>query len=549
MKLFKAFCQGKSILLKDTEKLTKYFDLCLKTPITYNGIKQSIGYQQIMVAQFNSKEFNKGIFPQFISLIGRDFKELDQQEFNQFIQSLSCYVESALNKNVYDKQILENVLNQIGLNATYIQKSQFYITTLSNSGFLKVLHQSIEASIKFQNELFKQAPQTAEEFLWRLFIVIQQLQWRKKEQGHKEIFQNVEHQIMESFINQIEKIETIQPKLTNILSRFMLLKYYMMLKHQYPQFEDKRIQKYLFSNYLNSHNYILENLSSLNSFEFLQYIDIFSKSKDLTAKWDLILNEINSRNLNEMPIYDVVSLTVNIMDNKKMTPQIGNRLIQHLYENADSINPQSYAELFKALHYMNINQGLKEQFLTKIQQKVVPKDLPLHHVSIILFVLKSFKKIDQNIIEKYLVGIQNRIKDIDNYSAMGILAALNSVSQKNPLIFAQIQTLKLNEQQDQLLLVEILRYIQLHDPQNEMSIKVQEAFVKHFNKEANIVSILQILEILRQFDQKTQKKITLIPELKKHIKRGVEEFTGFISAKKNDNEQMEFLRKNYQIDV
>ncbi|CAK86860.1 unnamed protein product (macronuclear) [Paramecium tetraurelia] len=547
MKLFKAFCQGKSILLKDTEKLTKYFDLCLKTPITYKGIKQTIGYHQIMVAQFNSKEFNKGIFPQFISLIGRDFKDLDQQEFNYFIQSLSCYVESALNKNVYDKQIFENVLNQIGLNATYIQKCLFYLTIFQNSGFHKVLDQSKEAATKLQNELLEQAPQTPEELLWRLFIVIQQIQWRKKEQGHDEYFKNVESQIIDSFINQIEQIEITQPKLTNVLSRFMLLKYYMMLKHQYPQFEDKRIQKQLFSNYSNSHNYIQENLSALNSFELLQYIEIFSKSKDLiqSAKWDLILNEINSRNLNEMPIYNVVSLTVNIMDNKKNDTSIR----QSINLNMDSINSQSYAELFKAIHFMNLNQDLKEQFVTKIQQKVVPKDLPLHHVSMILFVLKSLRRIDQNMIEKYLVGIQSRIKDIDNYAALGILAAINSVSQKNPLIFAQIQTLKLNEQQDQPLLREILRYLQLHDPQNEMSIKVQEGLVRFLNKEFNLASILSILVILREFDQKTQKKITLIPELKKHIIRGVEEFKSLSSFNQKDNEQMEFLRKHYQIDA
>ncbi|CAD8168276.1 unnamed protein product [Paramecium octaurelia] len=545
-----AFCQGKSILIKDTLKLTKYIDLCLKTPVHYKGIQNSIGYHKIMVAQFNFKEFNKGLFPQFINLIGRDFKEIDTQEFNYFIQALSCYVESATHQNVYDKQIFESVIDSISLNATYIQKCLFFITLYLYSGFYKLLPLSMEAVDKFQDKLFKQVPQTGEEHLWRILIEIHLVEGRRNIEGHTEGFKKTESQIMAKFIILIEKIDIFLTKQTNIMSRIMLLKHFSTYQHSYPQLFDNRIQKLIFQIQTNSHDYIQENLSSLNSFEFQLYIDLFSKSKEMfqSAKWDVILNEINSRNLNEMPIQDVIFQIQAIMKNKKMTRQLGNKYIQHLYENVDSINSQSYAEVFQIIHLIN-SDIKKDQLVTKLQLKVVPKDLPLQHVSLILFALKSFRQIDRNILEKYLEGIENRINDIDNKTAMGILSALNLVSQQHPLIFAQIQKLKLNDQQDQLLLREILRYLQLHDPQNEQAIKVQEAFVRLLNKQFNIELICSILEILYNFNQQTKKSITLIPELKIYIKRGIDQLKSFNPDKQNNNDhQMEFLRKQYQID-
>ncbi|CAD8161514.1 unnamed protein product [Paramecium octaurelia] len=550
MKLFMAFCQGKSILLKDKQKLTKYIDLCLKTPVNYKGIQQSIGYHQIMVAQFNSKEFNKGLFPQFINLIGRDFKELDPYEFNYFIQALSCYVESAINQNVYDKKIFESVIDSISLNATYDQKCLFFITIFWYIGFYRVIPLSRQSVDKFQAELFEQVPQTAEERLWRVFLELHLLQGRRNLEGQSEAIQMEERKIMNKFINQIEEIDINLPKLKNIMSRFMLLKYYPVLKYFYAQSYDNRVHKLLFSIYQNCHNYIQKNLSSLNSFGFHIYIDLFSKTKDMfqSAKWDLLLNEINSRNLNEMPTFDIIALTFVIIKNEKMTPQLGNRIIQYLYENMDSINSYNYAEVFQILH--EVDSNIKDQFVTKLQLKVVPKDLPLNHISLILFVLKRLHRIDQNILEKYLAGIGTRIKEIDNQIGFEILSAINSVGQQNPLIFAQIQKLKLNEEKDQSLLIEILKYLQLHDPSNGTSTKIQEGIVRLLDKEFNLKLICSILEILMKINRTTKKSITLIPELKKYIKRGIDEIKSLKLYNDNDyDEVILILRIQYHIDI
>ncbi|CAD8177768.1 unnamed protein product [Paramecium pentaurelia] len=546
MKLFKAFCQGKSILVRDTQKLTKYIDLCLKTPVSYKGIQKSIGYDEIIRAQFNSKEFNKALFPQFINLIGRDFKEINQKEFNYFIQSLSCYVESATNQKVFDKLIFENFVNQVSLNATYIQKSLFFLTLYWYVAFYEAIQQSQQVVDKFQADLFEQVPETAEDRLWRVFIEMHQLQLKKKSQINDEKLKKEEQKIMEKFIDQIEEVDINLPKFTNIMSRFMLLKYYSFLKYFNVQNFDKRFHNLLFSVYTTSQNYITENLSSLNSFGLYGYIDLISQNKDIfiATKWDIILNEINSKNLNEIPIFDIIALSFVIIKNNKMTTQLGNRIIQHLYDNINSISSNMYADIFQII--AKVNCDLNDKFLTKLQSKVIPKDLSLEHISIILGVLQRFHRIDLNILEKYLVGIGTRIKDIDKKSGLGILSALNYNHQQNPVIFSQILQLKLEEDKDLQLQIEILKYLQLHDPQNDFCMKIQQNFVKSLKKEYDFKLICSILEVLLHFNDQSQKTITIIPELKQYVKKGLEQIK---QSNELDKDVLEFLMKQYKIEI
>ncbi|CAD8090064.1 unnamed protein product [Paramecium sonneborni] len=545
MKFFRAFCQGKSILVKDSQKLTKYIDLCLKTPVSYKGIHQSVGYNEIIKTQFNSQQFNQTLFPQFINLIGRDFKELDQNEFNYFIQALSCYVESANTRKSYDKLIFENVVNQISLNATYVQKSIFFLTIYWYMAFYQASFQSQQVIDKFQAELFQQVPQTVEESLWRIFIEMHQLQMKKKHQEKDEVSKIQQQKIMERFIDLIEAIDVNLPKFTNIMSRFMLLKYYSILKQINLQNFDKRFQNLLFSVYTASQNYISENLSSLNSFGLYGYIDLVSKNKDIlqSAKWDILLNELNSKNFNEMPIFDVIALLSVIIKNGKLNSLLTNRMIQHLYENLNSIKPDNYADVFQIL--ASVECDLNDKFVTKLQTKVVPKDLSLEHISIILGVLQRFHRIDINILEKYLVGIGMRVKNIDKTNAVGILSALNYKYQQNPVIFSQISQLKLEEDQDKQLKIEILKYLQLHDPENKKVQQIQEDFLKIMKKQYDFELMCSFLEILLHINEMTLKTITLLPEFKSYIKKCLDQIK---QTNEMDDEILEFLVKQYQID-
>lgn len=63
-------------------------------------------------------------------------------------------------------------------------------------------------------------------------------------------------------------------------------------------------------------------------------------------------------------------------------------------------------------------------------------------VASIMFVLAQSNRMDKAILEKYLVGIGNRIKDIDTDCAYGILLSINAVRIQNPAIFQKITSLK-----------------------------------------------------------------------------------------------------------
>lgn len=62
---------------------------------------------------------------------------------------------------------------------------------------------------------------------------------RRHTKEKDETLKNEEIKIMEKFIEQIEAVDVHLPKFTNIMSRFMLLKYYTVLKYFNVNFVNK----------------------------------------------------------------------------------------------------------------------------------------------------------------------------------------------------------------------------------------------------------------------------------------------------------------------
>lgn len=68
MKIIRAFCQGKQLLLNDKLKLTKYLKLVYQTPVPYEGVKKALGYDAIL-NQMNFDSNTADILPLTLKLI------------------------------------------------------------------------------------------------------------------------------------------------------------------------------------------------------------------------------------------------------------------------------------------------------------------------------------------------------------------------------------------------------------------------------------------------------------------------------------------------
>lgn len=94
MKIFRAFCSTnkKLLLLNDQAKLAKYLRLAYQTPISYQGLKASVGYSDMFRNAFAYHGFKTDAYPYLVKLVRRDLQKLEIPEYLSFLQSINNFL-------------------------------------------------------------------------------------------------------------------------------------------------------------------------------------------------------------------------------------------------------------------------------------------------------------------------------------------------------------------------------------------------------------------------------------------------------------------------
>ncbi|CAD8059319.1 unnamed protein product [Paramecium primaurelia] len=535
------FCKGKSILLNDSQKLAKYLSLCQSTPVTYQGIRQSVGYQSILNAQFNFIQFNTSIFPQFISLITRDLKHLDEQEFNLFLQSINNYLQVSQFNKEYDQKIYQKIVQLIQEHGNYVQNAVMYFHM--KYYFSKQLNNELEKISENQKQkLLVYKPQTLEEQIWKQFIRLIDLSSLQKVKDDNKLIEQ-ETIIMKEFSQYFEAI-SVQIQHFTLVSKLIILIINSKLKKYLQSYDEKTIQLMLLV-YKLCQNDLDQNLSKLNFYELYNYMETLQENQDVIIQisWDIIINNILQRNLNEITIIDIIGLLEFLIHIKKLTNQVGNYLIQYLYQNLNLIDSKQYSKIYQIL--ASVDTDYSDKFLKKLTQKINPKLCTVSDISNILTILTQLNKIDQEILEKFLISIKTKLKDIKAENAFGILFAINCLQLQNPQIFQQINTIKMKDDQEIPLQLQILQYYQLHDPKNQKVQIIQKNLLKSLQKEYNELYLEMFAQILVNANQQTKKTITIISELKPYVAKYLQKLND--SDEQVQQEIMQFVTSQYNI--
>ncbi|CAD8148296.1 unnamed protein product [Paramecium octaurelia] len=535
------FCKGKSILLNDSQKLAKYLSLCQSTPVTYQGIKQSVGYQSILNAQFNFIQFNTSIFPSFVSLITRDLKQLDEQEFNSFLQSINNYLQVSQFNKEYDQKVYEKIVQLIQQHGNYVQNAvmyfhmKYYFSKQQNKELDKITE-------NHQSKLLVQMPQTLEEQIWKIFIQLVELQNAQKVKDDKKLIES-ETKIMKEFAQYFEAI-AVQAQQFSLSSKLIILIINAKLKKYLQSCDEKSIQLMLLV-YKLCQNDLDQNLSKLNFYELYNYMQTLQENSDVLIQisWDLVINNIFERNLNEVTIIEIIGLLEFLVHIKKLTNQVGNHLIQYLYQNLNLIDSKYYSKIYSILSVVDTDYS--EKFLQKLTQKINPKLCTVSDISIILSILTQMNKIDKEILEKFLISVKTKFKDIKAENSFGILYAINSLQLQNPQIFQYINAIKMKDDEELPLQLQILQYHQLHDPKNQKVQVIQKNLLKSLQTEYNELHLEMFIQILVNANQQTKKTIAIIPELKPYVAKYLQKLND--SNELVQQEIMQFVTSQYNI--
>ncbi|CAK93000.1 unnamed protein product (macronuclear) [Paramecium tetraurelia] len=544
------FCKGKSILLNDSQKIAKYLSLCQSTPVSYQGIKQSVGYQSILNAQFNFIQFNTSIFPSFASLITRDLKQLEEQEFNSFLQSINNYLQVSQFNKEYDQKVYERIVQLIQQHGNYVQNAvmyfhmKYYFSKEQNKELDKI-------TLNHQSKLAVQIPQTIEEQIWKLFIQLIQLQNSQKVEDDKKLIES-ETKIMKEFAQYFEAI-AVQTQQFSLASKLIILIINAKLKKYLQRCDEKTIQLMLLV-YKLCQNDLDQNLSKLNFYELYNYMQTLQENQDVLIQisWDQVINNIFERNLNEITIIEIIGLLEFLVPHKKIDQLSGKPLnsvikilyqYRYLYQNLNLIDTKYYSKIYQILSVVETDYS--EKFLQRLTQKINPKLCTVSDISNILTILTQMNKIDKEILEKFLISVKTKFKDIKAENSFGILFAINSLQLQNPQIFQYINAIKMKDDQEIPLQLQILQYHQLHDPKNQKVQIIQKNLLKSLQTEYNELYLEMFIQILVNANQQTKKTIAIIPELKPYVAKYLQKLND--SNVLVQQEIMQFVISQYNI--
>ncbi|KAM3132257.1 hypothetical protein pb186bvf_015587 [Paramecium bursaria] len=507
-------------LLQDNTKIMNFIKLVRDTPISYQSMKKTLPYDELIRSTMNYDDFNHDILPQLMTLIKRDLPSMNEKEYLSLVQGFSNYVELCEQQPQLDKNLIL-FLNQTIQYGTFIQKFalQFHLSLFYNDNILLYSQEAMQ----LKKQVSEYVPNTIEEQVLKLYwdrLLIrdeQMIQYITSKQKNLEL---IDVQIDKlTLIEFVKYLEYLFDNVNNISLTTMMVSMDIIKKSINDSLiesdisEDKiQILTRLFTKLGEK---IVENLDDLSAFYLCQFFATYRMFRTFNAMiFDLLINHLHYRDYSQFSISDCLDLIKIMSQNQDDKPISIDNLIKKLYDQLHRIKDNQIAEV---LEVVNDSQSLLiEKFLKSLEKRIQnsnsisSKDL----VTIFQIYLEA-DLLTEQLLRKQFPKIEKEIHDLPLLT-FGQFVRLNVfLNKESPQILQIIQTIQFDQPENEDIILDCLVYLMKFNSQNQLIPKLVDIYVEASIKNEDSEYMEFLVNALSTIEGKTQ--INLSANSKKKI--------------------------------